>query len=249
MPPKTAATLVLGLAFSLIAVAVPAGPAVAMPIAVTERLVIGHSVQGRPIVAYHRYTPGGLGTRPLLVIGQMHGTEETGKRVIAALRQRALPDSVDVWLIPTVNPDGDVRNRRANAHGVDLNRNFPHNWVRKGAGTNYFSGPRAASEPETRAVRDFIRRVQPWRTVSFHTPLYGVDVSNGKDPALARDLSRWSGYPLRSFTCNSGCKGTLTQFINGRLDGAAVTFEFGRSTSSKRVDRVVEAVLRVGTAS
>ncbi len=63
----------------------------AMPLPVTERVVIGYSVQGREIVAYHRFTAGRVGAKPFLVLGQMHGNEETGKRVVAALRSRVLP--------------------------------------------------------------------------------------------------------------------------------------------------------------
>ena len=38
----------------------PVSPAEAMPIPVTVRVVIGHSVQGREIVAYHRYYAGAV---------------------------------------------------------------------------------------------------------------------------------------------------------------------------------------------
>ncbi len=49
--------------------------------------------------------------------------------------------------------------------------------------------------------------------------------STGSTPAAARTrpwraTSRaWSGYPLRSFTCNSGCRGTMTQFVNAQDTG------------------------------
>lgn len=220
-------------------------PSSAITVPVTQKVVIGHSVQGRAILAYHRYTVGQLGSRPFLVVGQMHGDEETGKRAVAELLTRALPPGVDLWIVPTLNPDGDVRNTRYNAHGVDLNRNFSTSWTKQGRGTRYYSGRRAASEPETRAMQRFLLDLQPWRTVSFHNPLDGVDSSNQKDPGLPRDLARWSGYPLRSFTCNGGCHGTMTQFINARTAGAAVTFEFGHSTASARVTKVVGAVLRL----
>jgi hypothetical protein len=36
-----------------------------------------------------------------------------------------LVDEYDLWIMPLQNPDGHVANSRYNAHGVDLNRNYP----------------------------------------------------------------------------------------------------------------------------
>ena len=41
-----------------------------------------------------------------------------------------------------------------------------------GGATN--SGPRPASEPETKAVMAFLREIRPIYVVSFHQPLKGV---------------------------------------------------------------------------
>ncbi len=223
-------------------------PAQAIPVGVTQQVVVGYSVQGRPIIAYHRYTLGSYDRKPFLVIGQMHGDEETGKRVISSLRTRSLPAGVNLWLIPTMNPDGDAKNTRTNSRGVDLNRNFPVGWVKAGGGTRYYSGPKSQSEPETRALHAFLLDLQPWRVVSIHNPLYGVDNSAVKDPAFAKNLASWSGYPLRSFTCNGSCHGTMTQFINASTPGAAVTFEFGSTTSTAQVNRVTDAVVRLAAS-
>ena len=68
----------------------------------------------------------------------------------------------DLWLVPSLNPDGVARGTRQNAHGVDLNRNFAAMWQPTGRpGSTYYAGPRAFSEPETRAARDLIRRIHP----------------------------------------------------------------------------------------
>ena len=51
--------------------------------------MIGTSVQGRPIVAVHRWHPGA--TRTLLVIGNLHGDEKAGLRVVHRLRKHGVP--------------------------------------------------------------------------------------------------------------------------------------------------------------
>jgi murein peptide amidase A len=211
------------------------------------KVTIGTSVQGRSIVAYHRWSPGW--TRKVLVIGNMHGDEKAGLRVIARLRTRRLPDNLNLWLIPTINPDGNAADRRTNAHRVDLNRNFPRRWVYAGRGTSKYSGPRAASEPETRALVRFVKERRPRTTIVFHQPLFGVDSYRAKSMKLVRALSSATGLPIRYFDCHGGCHGTFTEWHNDRTPGRAVTVEFGRTASSARLDRVATAVLRVGSTS
>ena len=65
---------------------------------------IGTSVQGRAIVAVHRWTDGA--TRTALIIGSMHGDERAGMRVVRRLRTASLPAGLDLWLVRTMNPDG-----------------------------------------------------------------------------------------------------------------------------------------------
>ncbi|MFH1682074.1 MAG: M14 family zinc carboxypeptidase [Candidatus Eisenbacteria bacterium] len=82
----------------------------------------------------------------------------------------------EIWFVPVVNPDGYVwneweggsdmmwrKNRRDNAgacEGVDLNRNYGYEWGGGGSSSDpcedTYRGPNAFSEPETRALRDFI---------------------------------------------------------------------------------------------
>ena len=204
---------------------------------------IGTSVEGRAIVAVHRWTDGA--TRTALVVGSMHGDERAGMRVVRRLRTASLPAGLDLWLVRTMNPDGTAADRRTNARGVDLNRNFPRFWVPAGAGTPTWSGPSAASEPETRAMTTFLREVSPRTTLVFHQPLYGVDSYRAKSMTLVRRLSRETGLPVRFFDCQGGCHGTLTDWHNARLDGRAVTVELGRTASAHQVERVTQGLLRV----
>lgn len=211
-----------------------------------ERVVIGTSVQGRPIVAIHRWHAAEAGpVKKVLVIGNIHGDERAGLRVVKRLKRRALPPHVDMWLIRTINPDGTAAHRRTNAHRVDLNRNFPRRWVSAGRGTAKWSGPSAASEPETRALRRFVRQLQPRTTLVFHQPLHGVDSYRAKSMRLVRALSREAGLPVKSFDCYGGCHGTFTDWHNDRTRGRAVTIEFGSHPSKATVGRVTRGALRV----
>ena len=79
-------------------------------------------------------------------------------------------DGITIYMVPCANPDGYEysrnhfsfwrKNRRVNAdgsYGVDLNRNFPTGYVKSTATTsNVYGGPEPFSEPETRALRDFV---------------------------------------------------------------------------------------------
>ncbi|MGH2985399.1 MAG: M14 family zinc carboxypeptidase, partial [Solirubrobacterales bacterium] len=131
---------------------------------------IGHSVRDRPIEA-RRWGDAGS-ERRMLVVGSIHGDETQGQRIVARLTGRRAErlDGIELWTLKTANPDGVAANTRGNAHGVDLNRNFP--WSRRAIGpsSGYYSGPGPASEPETRALRRFLRRIRPEITVWYHQP-------------------------------------------------------------------------------
>jgi len=141
-------------------------PTLAFLTALVVALPVGHSVQGRairPIVL-------GDGPRTLLVVGCIHGDEPAGMAITSALvRAGALPGT-EIVVVPTVNPDAClVRHTRQNAHGVDLNRNFPSNWARIGRrGSAQWSGTRPLSEPESRYVVALVRVLRPAVTVVFH---------------------------------------------------------------------------------
>ena len=187
----------------------------------SQTVVIGHSVRGRPIVAYERGDP----TAPVtLVVGVIHGTEPAGLGVIRRLRQVPLPAGVHLWLVPTVNPDGLAAGTRQNAHGVDLNRNWPTAWVRNGRPWDgYYSGPRPLSEPENRSMRAFILRVKPALTIWYHQPL---DVVYGSDPhvALLKRYARLSGLPYRRLAAPPGA---ATRWERARFPrGAHFVVEF-----------------------
>jgi murein tripeptide amidase MpaA len=140
-----------------------------------------------------------------------------GRREVTAAQVRRLVETMDIVVLPQVNPDGRKfsmersamwrKNRRpgprgrARSVGVDINRNFPFLWryaryfapgVETGS-TNpgdyeCYIGPRAASEPETRNVIWLLDRFPNIRyLVDLHS--YGESIlhSWGSDDTQASD--------------------------------------------------------------
>src|SRR5215218_7077960 len=150
--------------------ALVAAATLAAPPALPARLEGGRSLRGERIVAVRRGAPDA--PVRVLVTGSIHGTEPAGLAVIRRLRRLKPPGGVQVWTVRTVNPDGLARGTRQNVHGVDLNRNFPRRW--RGGGTpfdGYYPGPRAASEPETRALMRLVRTIRPSVSIHYHQDL------------------------------------------------------------------------------
>lgn len=248
---RPGAILVPGLLLTLVALVSPAQPATAGTTpattavttahmghpattklarsAIIERRVIGHSVKGRPIRAFRLGQPG---KRRIVVMSTIHGDERAIRGIPLALRDGAPIHGIDLWVIPTANPDGFARHTRKNARGVDLNRNFPANW--KHTTGRYASGPKPASEPETRALMRFFRKVRPSRIVSFHQPLHAVDTAN-KNKRFSRRLARALHLPRHTVTCGGGCHGTMTSWYNRRFRGTAITVEYGAHPTRHRM--------------
>ncbi|MCH8271264.1 MAG: hypothetical protein IH985_08670 [Planctomycetes bacterium] len=97
-----------------------------------------------------------------------------------------LIDNNDIWIVPTWNPDGYEyvfttnnmwrKNRRNNGNGsfgVDLNRNYPFGWSQCGGSSNpwseVYSGPFAASEPETQTMVLFSQARRFARVADLHS--------------------------------------------------------------------------------
>lgn len=194
--------------------------------------VIGHSVHGRKIIAYHLGDP--AAKYPVLILGQMHGDEPAGVTIAnSIISGRKAVEGIDLWVIPTMNPDGYARGTRQNAHGVDLNRNWPDKWRRLNG--EYYSGRRPFSEPETRAMARFLKWLRPDYMVSLHQPLDGVDTTDGHTRAYRRFrdvLARNLGMRIKAFNCWSVCHGSMTGWYDKHhLGTAAETIEFGAHPS------------------
>ena len=143
------------------------------------------SVQGRPLML-RDITPV-LPRLRVLVVGAMHGDEFSSASVALHWLKLAQinPEQTHWRFIPVLNPDGLMRRpaRRANAHGVDLNRNFPtFNWQREARAyweqrtrkdPRRWPGKVPLSEPESKYLFDQLASFKPHVIVSIHAP-YGV---------------------------------------------------------------------------
>lgn len=211
--------------------------------------LVGHSVQGRRIVAYELGDPSAA--RKVLVVGCIHGSECAGIAVVDRLRRLGPLEGVDLWLLPDANPDGHAAGTRRNAQGVDLNRNFPHRWRRLDGA--YDSGSRPASEPETRALMRLVRRLRPAVTIWFHQHLNMVVLTSG-NLGLQRRFARLAGlragylprYPgTATGWSNASFTGTTAFVVElpaGRLSPAA-------AARIARAVRIVSAQRRTSQSS
>jgi len=179
--------------------------------------IVGHSVQGRAIRAV-RIGPASAPVR-VLAIACIHGDEPAGEAITRALRFVAPPAGTAIWVIDRANPDGCAAGTRKNAHGVDLNRNSPWHWAHiTGPGGVYYSGPHAWSEPESRALDAFVRRLHPRITIWYHQHADLVDASVGGDVRLERDYARRVGMRLVHLGLY---RGSFTGWQNTNLPGTA----------------------------
>jgi protein MpaA len=144
-----------------------------------------------------------------------------------------------LWVVPNLNPDGRSAGSRNNARGVDLNRNFPSEWEPLGA-----SGPRALSEPETRAAVRLIRRLRPAVTVWFHQPQRVVRAW-GRSRGIARRYAQLAG---ARFDAIRWPPGSAPNWQNQRLQARSFVVELrpGRlpAENARRHMRAVVGIAR-----
>ncbi len=95
-----------------------------------------------------------------------------------------------------------------------MNRNFPYQW-RPVADPTYYSGPRPASEPETRVAIRLIRRIKPAVTIWYHQHLDLVDMPGG-DRGVPR---RYAELAHLRATCLAFLPGTAPAWSNHTLPG------------------------------
>ena len=216
-----------------------------VPAPAAEERLLGTSVEGRPITAIRRGTPGGS---PVVVIGVIHGDEDAGLAITDRLADATtdVPAGIDLWIVPAMNPDGVVHQDRHNAHQVDLNRNFPFGWGPIGEpGDAEYAGTGPASEPETQAIVAFLDEIRPEMVIWYHQDLDRIAPSTGRDGRIRARYAELTGVPLLRITGGT-YTGVAATWARRTLPGAvAFIVELGPSLTDAQADTHAGAVLTV----
>lgn len=174
--------------------------------------IIGWSVEGRPLEVF-RF---GQGPSVRLIIAGIHGGSEANTTALAhelidhlTLHPEGVPSDLTLYVLPLLNPDGAARasgpEGRTNAHGVDLNRNWPSRWVAQWDRSGCWDlrpttgGTAPASEPETASLIEFLLSSKVDALINYHSAALGI-FPGGQPPearsvALAEALAQVSDYP------------------------------------------------------
>ena len=198
-----------------------------------EPEIIGSSVKGLPLEVYTF----GSGEHERMIVAGIHGGDEwntvtLANQLIVYINQYpdVISDDVTLYILRNINPDGEARTHnkhgRLNSNGVDLNRNFPANWQadwdRAGC-WNYLptsSGSEAGSEPETRALMDFIGSHSIEALISYHSAALGI--FPGGEPwdedsvRFAEAIAGVSSYPFPPIDTGCVYTGTLADYAVSR---------------------------------
>jgi protein MpaA len=223
----------------------PKIPTLARPADFLGEQVIGTSAGGRPIVAAHRGTPGG---KIVLVVGVIHGNENAGLAIVERLSAMPIPAGIDLWLLPLMNPDGYANDVRGNERGVDLNRNFPHDWTPIATpGDWQYSGSGPGSEPETQAYMEFAAEVGPALTLWYHQDLFRVSPSSGRDGPLRQRYAELTGLPYVAVSGPGSVYTGVAATWTRRTLPSAMSFivELGPTLPDDEVQRHADAVIAV----
>lgn len=204
--------------------------------------IIGTSVEGRPITVE---VLGGPARHRVLVVGVIHGNEPAGLDVVEALRRLGPPPDTQVWLVPTLNPDGSAIGRRQNTNRVDLNRNFPHDWQPLGQpGDSQYAGTGPASEPETQAFVRFAERLQPDLTLWYHQDLFRISPASGFEGEVRSRYADLTGLPMATIT-GGVYTGIAATWQRRTVGGVSFVVELGPELATGEAQRHADAVHQI----
>jgi predicted deacylase len=195
-----------------------------------EALIIGYSVEGRPLEVFTF----GNGQRDIMIVAGIHGGYEwntiaLADKLISFLDENPdmIPKNITLHILRALNPDGAALTHgpmgRGNANGVDLNRNWNSSWTSDIPKPNCWdivpltAGPYPGSEPETQALMRYVVSENIKALISYHSASLGI-FAGGKPPsedslALAEAIAAVCDYPYPPIDIGCEYTGTLTDWM------------------------------------
>ncbi len=150
-------------------------------------------------------------------------------------------DNVLKERLTKINMSNDFSHWQANARGVDLNHNYNSGFkeykiveqemnIFNGEPSKY-SGEYPESEPETRAICNFVRYERPELALTLHTQGEEIYYTSGEKICpnslqLVKTLSRLTGYKI-SFPSGTAKYGGFTDWFIEEFDKPSFTLECG----------------------
>ena len=185
---------------------------------------------------------------------------------------KEIAENVSLYAAPMVNPDGvdiainglDITNPyhqklissvgihsfnrvwQANARGVDINHNYNASWrvVKTKPCASKYAGPYSESEPETKAMVDFVRKTEFDILIAFHSQgkeIYydfdGITAENSR--RLAEEMAKVSGYAVCTPTGSATFGGCKDWFIK-EFGKAGFTIEIGNGKNPLPMEKLNE---------
>lgn len=194
-----------------------------------SRIAAGKSVQNQRI----EYLKIGTGKNAIFYLAAMHGDEPQGTPLALKLAEHLqnnpqLLAGKKVIILPQANPDGVILKQRFNAHGIDINRNFPA----KNRESSQKYGFKALCEPESKIIYKIIKKYKPRIIVSLHQPAANkpgwIDYDDlGK--GLAEKMSAACGMPIYKY---GSMPGSLGSYASQNLKIPIITFEHPRDANA-----------------
>lgn len=207
--------------------------------------IIGHSVEGRPLVAIISEPENVLPKQEhVMLIGRQHPPELTGAFAMLPFLETVFADTplarkfrerFYITAVPLMNPDGVANGHwRHNMNGVDLNRDW---------------GP--FTQPETQAVKTLVDKVandedsELRLMLDFHSTKRNVFYTQFRDVEtippkytrtwLAGANERLKGYEFERAERHQTELATSKNYFHGRFGAPAITYELGDQTDRRLI--------------
>ncbi len=220
-----------------------------------EKIILGHSVNNQEINLF-KY---GMGKEIIIIISGIHGNESNTSKTVILLKniliknEVNIPSDKQVWLIPELNPDGIIKNRRLNSNNVDLNRNFStDDWQQLTYYKNLIlhAGTRPFSEPESIALKKSFEKLDNSNfpiIINLHSSGDAIIPGSEKSPdkKLANFIKNLTTYSRDKINYNN--PGDLSAWSSQKLNIPSVTIEFKSNVNTELNEllKIINSVLKI----